>query len=206
MTAPRRFLALGDSYTVGEGVAEAERWPVRLAAALRAEGTDVADPETVAATGWTTDELDAGIDDADPQGPFDLVTLLVGVNDQYRGRPAEGYRPAIRALIARAAGFADGAAGRVVVVSIPDWGATPFATTGEADGDRTPDQIGAEVDAFNAVARFEAEAAGAGWVDVTALSRTQGAMVVDDGLHPDGDAYAAWTERVRPAARAALQD
>lgn len=195
-----RYLALGDSYTIGEGVPEAGRWPVQLAAALRQSGTPVAGPQIVAVTGWTVDELDAGIDAAAPEGPFDLVTLLVGVNDQYRGRPVEGYRERYRAMLRRAVGFAGDDPGRVVAVSFPDWGATPF---GGRDA-RPQDQIAAEVDAFNAAARAEAEAAGVAWVDVTALSRSQGALVVADELHPSAEAYAAWAERIAPAARAAL--
>lgn len=190
-----RVLALGDSYTIGEGVAPADRWPAQLAARLGA-----ATPEIVAVTGWTTDELDAGIDAADPQGPYDLVTLLIGVNNQYRGTSLEGYRTEYRALVGRAVGFAGGDPSRVVAVSFPDWGVTPFASN-----DRRPtDQLATEVDAFNAVAREEAEAAGVAWVDITPLSRTQGGLVVADGLHPSGEAYAGWVEAILPAARRAL--
>ena len=201
---PLRVLALGDSYTIGEGVAAAERWPAQLSAALRQTGLDVADPEIIAQTGWTVGELDAAIDRAGPRGPYALVTLLVGVNDQYRGHAVDGYRGEFRALLGRAIGLAGGDASRVVVVSIPDWGVTPFATGGEAEGDRTPAQIAREIDAFNAAARDEARAAGAAYVDVTALSRAQGDRTAPDGLHPDGAAYAAWTRRIAPAARAAL--
>jgi len=193
-----RYLALGDSYTIGEGVEDSGRWPVQLAAALRADGVPVAAPEVVAVTGWTVAELDAGIDAADPQGPFDLVTLLIGVNDQYRGHDLGGYRAAYRAMLARAVAFAGGDPARVVAVSFPDWGVTPFAAGRDAA------QIATGVDAFNAAAREIAEAAGVAWVDVTPLSRTQGAMVVADGLHPDGAVYAAWTARIAPVARAAL--
>ncbi len=199
-TPAPRFLALGDSYTVGEGVAPEERWPAQLAARLRADEVAVADPEVVAVTGWTAEELDAGIDDAAPEGPFDVVTLLIGVNDQYRGLPVDGYRTRYRALLARAVGLAGGDPARVVAVSVPDWGATPFAH----DDRRTADEITAEVDAVNAAARGEAEAAGVAWVDVTMLSRGQGALVVADGLHPTGEAYAAWTDRIEPAVRAVL--
>ena len=195
-----RYLALGDSYTIGEGVEAPGRWPVQLAEALRAEGLDVAAPQIVAVTGWTVEELDAGIDAAGPEGPFDLVTLLIGVNDQYRGHGLERYRAAYRALLARAVAFAGGDPSRVVAVSFPDWGRTPF---GGRDR-RSRDEIAAGVDAFNAVAEAEARAAGAAWVDVTALSRSQGALVVVDELHPNAAAYAAWVERILPAARAAL--
>lgn len=193
-----RFLALGDSYTIGEGVAEEERWPVRLAALLREEGVSVADPEIIATTGWTTDELSDGIDRANPQGPYALVTLLIGVNNQYRGRGVEEYREQFRELLGRAVGFAGGEAGRVVVVSIPDWGTTPFA----AGRDRA--QIAAEIDRFNAVNRAEAEQGGARWVDVTAHSRSSSADVAGDGLHPGPASYDAWARVALPAARAAL--
>ena len=193
-----RFLALGDSYTAGEGVAPGDRWPDALAARLRADGIRLAPPEVVASTGWTTDELDAGIDEARPQGPYALVTLLIGVNDQYRGRPLDAYRRAFYGLLGRAIAFAGGAPSRVVAVSIPDWSVTPFA----ADRDRA--RIAREVDAFNAAARADAAGAGAHWADVTPLSRTQGAATVGDGLHPNAEAYRAWALRIEPAARAAL--
>lgn len=199
---PERFLALGDSYTIGERVAPEERWPEQLAARLREEGFDLAPPEIVAVTGWTTDELSAGIDAADPEGPYALVSLLIGVNDQYRRRDVASYRTEFRALLQRAVRFAGGEAGRVLVVSIPDWGVTPFA---EKD-DRSPAQIAREIDAYNAVACAEAEAAGARFVDVTPLSRIDApAFVANDGLHPSGAQYAAWTDRLLPAARAAFR-
>ena len=194
-----RVLALGDSYTIGEGVAPEERWPSRVAARLRERGLEVAEPTVVAVTGWTTDELGAGIDAADLEGDYDAVTLLVGVNDQYRGLGLEGYRRRHAALVDRAVAFAGGDPGRVVAVSFPDWGVTPFA----ADRDRA--QVALEVDAFNAAARSNAGAAGVAWVDVTPLSRTQGAFVAPDRLHPNGAAYAAWTDRIAPALEAALR-
>ncbi len=196
-----RFLALGDSYTIGEGVDEGERWPVRLAGLLRERGLDVGDPRIIARTGWTTDELSAAIDDADPRGPYALVTLLIGVNNQYRGRDAEEYRTQFTDLLRRAIGFADGKASRVVVLSIPDWSVTPFA-----DG-RDRAQIAAEIDAYNAINRDEARRAGAHWVDVTPQSRAAGAdpaFLVSDGLHPSGRAYAEWARLALPAAVEAL--
>lgn len=197
-----RFLALGDSYTIGEGVAEGERWPVRLAALLRERGVQIGDPQIIARTGWTTDELNAAIDDADPRGPYALVTLLIGVNNQYRGRSAEQYRTEFAGLLRRAIGFAGGEASRVVVLSIPDWGVTGFA-----EG-RDRAQIAAEIDAFNAINRDEAQRAGAHWVDVTAQSRAAGAdpaFLAADALHPSGLAYAEWTRLALPAALQALR-
>ena len=206
-----RLLCLGDSYTVGEGVAPHETWPHRVAVALRAGGpqtggVETAPPTVVAQTGWTTEDLGAALDAAPPE-PADVVTLLIGVNDQYRRPDADAYRERFAALLARAVTLAGGVAERVVVVSIPDWGVTPHGAAPPDDPDvpvRTPDDIAREVDAFNAAARAEAEAAGAGWADVTDLSREQGALVVADGLHPNGAAYQAWCDRIVPAVRAAL--
>jgi lysophospholipase L1-like esterase len=196
-----RYLALGDSYTIGEGVEAGEGWPARLAALLRARGVAVAEPEIVARTGWTTDELDAAIDAAAPRGPYGLVSLLIGVNNQYRGGAESIYRAQLATLLRRAVGFAGGDASRVVVLSIPDWGVTPFA-----EG-RDRARIAAEIDAFNAAAREVTVALGARWVDVTPASRQAGAdpaMLVADGLHPSGRQYARWAELALPAAAAAL--
>lgn len=198
---PPRFLALGDSYTIGESVAEADRWPNQLVRALRAEKTVVADPEIIAKTGWTTDELSAAIDGVKPHGPYTLVTLLIGVNNQYRGREAEQYRKEFVALLHRAIGFAGGDAKRVIVVSIPDWGATPFA-----EG-RDRAKIGAEIDHFNAIAREEAMRAGAHFADITPVSRhasTDPTLVAPDGLHPSAKMYAKWVAVIEPEARLAL--
>ncbi len=198
MTA--RFLALGDSYTIGEGAAPDGRWPAQLAAALDG-GTTLADPEIVAVTGWTTDELMAGIAEARPRGPFELVSLLVGVNDQYRGRPVEEFRPRFRALLAAAVGFAGGEPARVLVLSIPDWGVTPFA-----EG-RDRAAIASAIDAYNAAAAEEAARAGARWVDITPISRRPdpgGTGLAADQLHPSAAQYVEWTRAVLPHAAAAL--
>lgn len=196
-----RFLALGDSYTIGESVAAADRWPNQLAGALRARGVAIADPEIIAKTGWTTDELSTAIDQANPQGPYALVTLLIGVNNQYRGRDAGQYRTEFRALLQRAIGFAGGHAQRVVVVSIPDWGVTPFA----AGRDRA--KIGAEIDRYNAINREEALRAGAHVADITPVSRkaaTDPTLVAPDGLHPSAQMYARWLPLIETEAAAAL--
>ena len=110
------FLALGDSYTIGEAVPESERWPVQLAELMRTRGVAIGDPTIIAKTGWTTDELAAQLDVVRLRVPFSLVSLLIGVNNQYRGRDAEEYRVQFRNLLQRAIGFAGGDAGRVVVV------------------------------------------------------------------------------------------
>lgn len=191
--APVTYLALGDSYTIGEGVAERDRWPVQLAAML-----GIAEPTIIAKTGWTTDELAAAIPER--PGTFSLVTLLIGVNNQYRGRDLEEYRTQFTALLARSIEFTGGDPKRVVVLSIPDWGVTPFAK------DRDRARVAAEIDRFNAVNREESRRAGARWVDVTDYSRRHPEEVVDDGLHPSPRAYAAWARAALPEAEAALKD
>jgi lysophospholipase L1-like esterase len=196
------FLALGDSYTIGEGVALDERWPAQLVARLRNEGIDVDDPQIIATTGWTTDELSAAMDAASFAPPYDLVTLLIGVNNQYRGRPLDEYHAQFHALLQRAIKLAGGNAGHVIVVSIPDWGVTPFA----AREGRDASVAAREIDAFNAAACTEAGSVGAHWVDVTTISRAPGARaeLADDGLHPSAAQYARWTEAILPVARGVL--
>lgn len=196
------FLALGDSYTVGEGVSVAECWPVQLVLRLRNEGIDIDAPRIVARTGWTTDELSTAMDSESFDPPYALVTLLIGVNNQYRGRPLGEYRAQFRALQQRAIALAGGKASHVVVVSIPDWGVTPFAREAKRDVAEVADQI----DAFNAAACAQIETTGAGWVDVTAISRQarRRSELVADGLHPSATQYTRWVEAILPAARAAL--
>ena len=198
------YLALGDSYTIGEGVQADDRWPHQLARALRAEGIGLADPRTIAQTGWTTDELDAAIDAADPQGSFDFVSLLVGVNNQYRGRDVDEYAGQFGALLGRAIGFAGGRSGRVLALSIPDWGVTPFA----AASGRDVASIARELDAYNAAARTLCDARGVAFLDITATSRARGAepaMLAADGLHPSASMYTEWTRLALPVARRLLQ-
>lgn len=190
-----RYLALGDSYTIGESVSPSERFPVQLAREL-----NLGEPQIIARTGWTTDELNAAIDAANVQGPFELVTLLIGVNNQYRGRDAEQYRGEFAALLQRAIGFAGNRPSRVVVVSIPDWGVTPFA-----EG-RDRAQIARDIDRYNAVNREEAQRAGARYVDITAISRSgDPALVAADKLHPSGKQYTEWVRLIAPVAREALR-
>jgi lysophospholipase L1-like esterase len=186
-----RFLALGDSYTIGEGVSPAACWPFQLAAALRGRGVPMQFPLIIAHTGWTTSELAAGIAAAAPRGTFDLVTLLIGVNNQYRGLGLEQYRDEFRSLLAQATAFAGGQAERVLVLSIPDWSVTPFAAGTDLA------QIVKEIEAFNQANREETLAAGAHYLDITPISRqaahTPGLLAADN-LHPSGKMYARWVE------------
>jgi lysophospholipase L1-like esterase len=188
---------LGDSYTIGEGVDPALRWPVRLAERLRSAGVAIATPEIVARTGWTTSELAVGIDGATPQGPFDIVTLLIGVNDQFRGRPVELFRQGFNSLLQRAIAFAGDSPSTVVVVSIPDWGVTPFAS-GMDRG-----RIAAEIDLYNQTAREETVLSGARFIDITGISReaeTDLELLGPDRLHPSGVMYGRWVDLIVPVA------
>ena len=196
---PLSFLALGDSNTIGECVSPAESWPVQLAVALRSSGMNMGEPRIVAKTGWTTDELAAAIAAEQIFGAFDLVSLLIGANNQYRGRSSTEYREQLCGLLAQAISFADGRAARVIMLSTPDWGVMPFA-----EG-RDRAKIAAEIDEFNSVAQLEAVRLGVNWVDVTSASRDmQPGWVAGDGLHPSGAQYAAWAALALPVAQAAL--
>jgi len=198
-----RYLALGDSYTIGEAVAPAQRWPQQLITRLREDGIAIADPQIVAVTGWTTDELSAGMDAATLVPPYDLVSLSIGVNNQYRGRDTENYRREFAALLQRAIALAGRRAQRVFVVSIPDWGATRFGI----ESGRDVATIARELDAFNAINREEALREHVAWADVAAISRAAGAAaaeLAEDGLHPSGRQYTAWLTTILPAARTAL--
>lgn len=202
-STPLRWLALGDSYTIGEGVAEQARWPVVLAAQLRQAGIDIAPPRLIATTGWTTDELSASMDAAEPLGRWDFISLLIGVNNQYRGRSVADYRGEFHDLLRRAIALAGGRAGHVLVLSIPDWGVTPFAIAQGRDRAR----ISTELDAYNAAAADLCARHGAAWVDITAASRAHGNqadMLVDDDLHPAAPMYALWVAQALPVARGLL--
>jgi lysophospholipase L1-like esterase len=197
----QRYLALGDSYTIGEAVVPRLRFPVQLANLLATRGKRVDEPVIIARTGWTTSELIAAVEADPPEGEFGLVTLLVGVNDQYRGRDPEEYREDFREMLQKAIVFASGSAERVVVVSIPDWGLMPYA-----EG-RDRAAIATEIDRFNEVAREEAERTGARWVDITTFSRSvshHAPMIASDGLHPSGMMYSEWARLILPQALEAL--
>lgn len=196
------FLALGDSYTIGEGVDAPMRWPVQLVSLLRAEGVGVDEPEVIATTGWTTDELMTAIRSARFRDRYDLVSLLIGVNNQYRGRDPENYRIECGQLLEFAISKAGGDAGHVVVLSIPDWGVTPFAREKDVDANR----VAMQIDTFNAIARDLSHKHGTAWIDVTEISRGVARdMLTDDGLHPSASQYALWAEQVLPVVRDVLK-
>lgn len=200
---PISYLALGDSYTIGESVEPSHRWPVTLARAMRTNDIALQDPRIIATTGWTTDELSDAMDAAGPLGEWDFVSLLIGVNDQYRGYPIERFRAAFSSLLERSISLARGRPGRVLVLTIPDWGVTPFGR----DSGRDRSLISTQLDQYNAALREVCAARGVAVVDIAPVSRAHGAevgMVAGDGLHPSAALYATWTELALPVARRLL--
>lgn len=198
---PIRYLALGDSYTIGESVEEAERFPNQLAAMLAVEDVTV-DVQIIARTGWTTDELWQGIQANTVTPPYDMVSLLIGVNNQYRGRSSEEYREGFIFLLNKAIEYAGGDAKRVIVFSIPDWGVTPFAYGKDTT------QIANEIESFNKINLEESTKAGTHYVDVTPSSRlalNDKTLIAGDGLHPSGKMYAEWAKSALPIALSILK-
>ena len=197
-----RYLALGDSYTIGESVPTEERWPNQLAKLLEADPFQV-EVTIIARTGWTTSELWQGIQEERIQPPYDLVSLLIGVNNQYRGYDINEYRDQFDFLLNQSIEYGDGDANRVLVLSIPDWGVTPFASG------RDREQIDKEINEFNSVNRELSEGAAVHYVDITPVSReavNDQLLIALDGLHPSGKMYAMWAEKAYPIAREILID
>jgi lysophospholipase L1-like esterase len=194
---PLKYLALGDSYTIGEGVPEEDRYPNQLVKRLNEElNIGVNDPVIIAKTGWTVDELEEGIDKfKNIAPPYDLVTLLIGVNNQYRGRSVEEFKIEFEQVLLRAIGFAGNLPNHVVVLSIPDWGVTPFAT--EKGSDKL--KVASEIDAYNAAKKEICKQFGVFFIDITEHYRAVGAqteMVVQDKLHPSGLVYSYWADKL----------
>lgn len=196
-----RYLALGDSYTIGESVDAAECFPNQLADFLKAGGLQT-EVTIIAKTGWTTNELWDGIQASEINPPYDLVSLLIGVNNQYRGYDINEYREQFVFLLNKSIEYAGGNPKRVIVLSIPDWGVTPFAR-GQG-GER----IARDIDAFNAVNREESEKAGAQYVNITPISREaehDTTLIAPDGLHPSGRMYMEWAKLAYLAALKTLK-
>lgn len=206
------YLALGDSYTIGEQVLPEENFPNQTVSLLNktAGGVDnrrqglkdypsadkindtrfsFTPPEIIATTGWTTDELDAAIDAAGISKQYDIVSLLIGVNNQYRGRTLRNFETEFEHLLQRAIQFAGNHSGHVIVLSIPDWGVTPFA-----EG-RDRKKIAEEIDSYNLVCKTASEKFKSHFIDITTVQRLDGnreAFLATDKLHPSGKEYTKW--------------
>ncbi|MFZ9660523.1 MAG: SGNH/GDSL hydrolase family protein [Chitinophagaceae bacterium] len=196
------YLALGDSYTKGESIAPIDCFPNQLAMQLRQNGFHLQDPKIIAKTGWTTDELDKGINAAAITGTYDLVTLLIGVNNQFRGRSVAEYEKQFEALLKRAIEFAGGKESHVIVLSIPDWGATPFG----ASRDRS--KIAMEINIHNDVNKKIAESYRVQYADITMSSRealVDKELLAEDKLHLSAKEYTRWVEILVPIAEKILK-
>jgi lysophospholipase L1-like esterase len=190
---PQTYLALGDSYTIGQSVAEEDRFPVILSNLLNERGILFELPQIVARTGWTTDELAAGIIGENIQGSFDFVSLLIGVNNQYRGRSAMEYKTEFAGLLNTAIGFAENDLNKVVVLSIPDWGRTPFGNNQDTL------KISEEIDLFNQNALEVCQQRGVRFINITEMTRSlvsDETYLASDGLHYSGKMHRKWAEEI----------
>ncbi len=195
------YLALGDSYTIGEQVSSADNFPHQAVKLLANQHVDLADPVIIATTGWTTDELAASITEHNIHETFSIVSLLIGVNNQYRGRSIDNYKQEYTQLLQQAIGFAGGQPNHVFVLSIPDWGVTPFA-----EG-RDRHKIAVEIDVYNAVKKEITLAHKCHYIDITPSTRENGNKIeflVDDALHPNGKEYAIWAEKLATEVKGVL--
>jgi len=196
-----RILALGDSYTVGEGVKESESLPIQLAVELRKDSLKVDTPQIIAVTGWTSSDLMRAINNSNLDNPYDLVTLLAGVNDQFQGYDEDSYATNFEKLLIKSIELAGGVSNRVIVISIPDYSVTPF---GKRFG---PSRIRAEIDRFNEINRKIAENRGVDYINVTEISRRASedqTLLAPDGLHPSAKMYAEWVELIAPVVKSSL--
>jgi lysophospholipase L1-like esterase len=193
--AHQTFLALGDSYTIGESVPKDQRWPMQLVATLKEYNFHIEPPQIIAKTGWTTNELKEAIDNSSLNYPYDWVSLSIGVNNQYRGGSIEEFKKEFEILLLEAIAYSGNRKERVFVVSIPDWGVMPFAK------DRDREQIAREIDDFNQVIYAVCAQEQIRFIDVTLISRNENEdpkWIADDQLHPGGAQYAQWVQEILP--------
>ena len=202
MSGTLTYLALGDSYTVGQSEPQAESYPFQLADSLNDHSIKVAVPTVIATTGWTTDDLINAISESGITGKtYSFVTLLIGVNDQYQGLSIDNYRQKFTRVLNEAISFANGDAGKVFVLSTPDYGVTPFAQGRDS-------VIYPQIQAFNAVSQTISKSAGVNYIDVTTVSRTvisNPSLLAPDGLHYSGAMYALWVRLLEPVVTAQLK-
>ncbi|MEA5459989.1 SGNH/GDSL hydrolase family protein [Arcicella sp. LKC2W] len=196
----RTYLALGDSYTIGQNVPESDRWSAYLCNLVKPD-FGIPQYDIIARTGWTTEELIDAINDRKLSGEYDLVSLLIGVNNQYRGQSIEKYRIEFRELLRISTKYAKNEPQNVVVLSIPDWGVTPFA------GSSDKQKIASEIDKFNAVAQEEGKNMKIAFVNITDLSRTNidASMIASDQLHFSGKMHELWAKAALPTVKNILK-
>lgn len=189
----KTYLALGDSYTIGESVAESERFPMQTVQLLKQQNIDIANPDIIAVTGWTTGNLLNALNNNPPKKNYSVVTLLIGVNNQYQGKSLNEYKTEFTELLLRAIKYAGDNRKHVFVISIPDYSVTPFAQGSDIAG------IAKEIDAFNAANKAITLNEGVAYIDITPISRevkNDPSLVAGDGLHPSGIQYKRWSELI----------
>jgi lysophospholipase L1-like esterase len=196
------YLALGDSYTIGTSVQPDQSYPVQLISAMNAAGLSTPNPTIIAADGWTTDVLIHAIANSNISGnKYQVVTLLIGVNDQYEGATQDHYRANFIQLLHSAINFAGGDSTRVFVLSIPDYGVTPYAMGRDSI-------IGPQIDAFNAINKQESTNVGVNYLNVTDISREAAndtTLIASDGLHPSYKMYKLWIDQLAPMVIARME-
>ncbi|WP_423146789.1 SGNH/GDSL hydrolase family protein [Rubrolithibacter danxiaensis] len=188
------FLALGDSYTIGTSVSPAESYPYQLSDSVKTDSITLKKVKIIAQNGWTTADLIQALEKEQPEGKFDIVTLLIGVNNQFQRGSIERYEKEFKELLDRALKYSGGVKSHVFVLSIPDYGVTPF-------GGNDP-EISKEIDAFNTANKNITETAGINYVDITSISRlakNDSSLLARDGLHPSAKMYAMWVEKLKEA-------
>lgn len=199
----KTYLALGDSYTIGQSVAENGRFPVQTVSMLNSLNIAFKQPEIIAQTGWTTGSLLNRIDNNSPlQNKYDIVTLLIGVNNQYQGRSQQEYRQEFATLLLRSIQYAGNDTSHVFVLSIPDYSVTPFASG------RNTALIAAQIDSFNVINKSISEQYNVKYIDITTDSRQAAvypSLIANDGLHPSAEQYALWVAKLVPAIRILFQ-
>lgn len=197
------YLALGDSYTIGEAVDQNESWPHQLTAKLIERNVVMKAPQIIAKTGWTTDELISAVESAHLQETYDLVSLSIGVNNQYRGYPIAQFKKEYLKLLKIAVNKANDKPERVIVLSIPDYGVTPFAK------EKDPQKISKEIDLYNAIMKEITEDNGVSFYDVSEISRqalNNHELLANDGLHPSGKMYGLWVDEILKDVAGVLKD
>lgn len=201
-TSTKRYLALGDSYTIGQSVAATERFPAQVQQQLVQQNIPLYIVEYIATTGWTTLNLDAAINSQNPKGPYDVVTLLIGVNEQYQTHDTTNYRNRFANLLAKAISLANNRTERVFVLSIPDYSATPFVPYANKS------QISKEIDWFNNINKDVAQYFGVNYTNITPSSREAANnpnLIANDSLHPSGLEYKKWAEMLVPKMKLVLR-
>ncbi len=197
----KTYLALGDSYTVGDAILQKESFPYQLVQQLNASGVKTEEPTVVAFTGWTTANLITGISQAKLADKYDFVTLLIGVNNQYVQASEDIYRKEFHELLNTAISHSGGGRATVFVLSIPDWGVTPFGKL------KAPRDVSSEINRFNAINKEEAHNASVHYIDITSGSRlaeSDQSLTSIDSLHPSGKMYAEWVKQLLPLVRKEL--